>query len=211
MAKNKAKALALAEHEMTAKAAEARDTAPIAVLGKAAEIADQPPLFVLAIGTLALGMMMRRPELARTGVRMFAAEAVATGLKTIVKRSVDRTRPAAALESGPELGHGRGAADTTFNSFPSGHTAGAVAVTQAIAHELPAAALPAHLAAAAVGAVQLPRGKHYLSDVAAGAAIGWLGERIAGVALKAAERGWATWQSGRDEAEPIEEAEAHPS
>ena len=78
---------------------------------------------------------------------------------------------------------------------------------QAAAREHPAAALPVRLAAGAVGAVQLPRGKHYLSDVAIGAAIGWIAERVAGAAIAAGERAWTR----RRAADPLAEAEAHPS
>lgn len=207
-AKTTAKRLAKAEHEATAAVAKARAAKPVALLGAAGELADQPPLFVMSAGTLALGLATRRPQLVRTGARMLVAEAVATGLKTLVKRSVDRARPAHALGGAdPEPGRGRGAKDTAFNSFPSGHTAGAVAVGQAVAHESPAAAVPAKLAAAAVGAIQLPHGKHYLSDVAIGAAIGWLAERVAGMAVDAAERAWTRHAP----VDPIAEAEAHPS
>lgn len=204
-----AKKLARAEHDATASVAKARDTAPVAALGKVGDLADQPPLLLLSCATVAFGLLTRRSALVRTGVRMLVAEVVATGLKTVVKRSIDRARPAKALESGdPELGHGRGSGDTAYNSFPSGHTAGAVAVAQAVAHEQSGAALPARLAAVGAGAIQLPRGKHYLSDVAAGAAIGWLAERIAGAAIAGAERAWARRGGERD---ALVEAEAHPS
>jgi membrane-associated phospholipid phosphatase len=207
-AKKAAGRLARAEHEATAAAAKARHRAPVAALGAVGELADQPPLFLMSAATLALGLVTRRPTLVRTGARMLVAEAVATGLKTLIKRSVDRARPAHALEgAGPHVGKGRGATDTAYNSLPSGHTAGAVAVGQAVAHENPAAAVPAKLAAAAVGAIQLPHGKHYLSDVAIGAAIGWLAERVAGLAVHAAERAWVRHAP----VDPLAEAEAHPS
>ena len=205
---NKAKVLARVEHEATAVAASARHTPVVAALGAVGEVADQPPLLLISAGTLVLGLAARRPQLVRTGARMLVAELVATGLKTVVKRSVDRARPAQALDGdGPELGSGRGGDDTAFNSLPSGHTAGAVAVAQAIAHGSPGAATPVRVAAGAVAAIQLPHGKHYLSDVAVGAAIGWLAERIAGRAVEAAERAWVR----RNASDPVAEAEAHPS
>lgn len=209
-AKKAASRLAKAEHEATVAVAEARTRKPIAVLGRVGELADQPPLFALALGTLAVGAVTRRRDLVRTGARMLAAEAVATGLKSLLKRSVDRARPAHALDSGgdPKPRKGSGAKRTALNSFPSGHTAGAVAVGQAIAHEQPGGAVPARAAAGLVGAVQLPHGKHYLSDVAVGAAIGWLAERVAGWAVEAVERAWERTPAT---ASPEAEAEAHPS
>lgn len=208
-AKKAAKRLAKAEHEATGTAARARHAPPVAALGAVGDLADQPPLFLLSAGALAVGLATRRPQLIRTGMRMLVAEAVATGLKTLVKRSVDRARPSHALDgAGPQVKKGRGASDTAYNSLPSGHTAGAVAVGQAVAHENAAAALPARVAAGLVGAVQLPHGRHYLSDVMIGAAIGWLAERVAGAAVNAADRMWA---QGDGSAPAEAEAEAHPS
>lgn len=210
--KKKAKKLAEAEHKASAKVAKHRGHPLVAIPGSLSEIADQPPLTVLAGGSLVLGLVLRQPALARAGARMLAAHAIATGLKTVLKSSVDRTRPARALaDGGHTLKKGGGTDDPSLNSFPSGHTAGAVAAAEAIASEIPAAALPARLAAGAVGAVQLPRGKHYLSDVAAGAAIGWLSERIADAALDAGERFLERRRERRSNASGLVEAEAHPS
>jgi membrane-associated phospholipid phosphatase len=105
------------------------------------------------------------------------------------------------------LKKGSGTKDTDRNAFPSGHTAGAVAVAQAVAHEAPGAAGSLRLAAGAAGALQVPRGAHYLTDVIAGAAVGWLAERIAGVAMKRVEGVRTAVVQRRAE----EEAAAHPS
>lgn len=208
----KAKKLADAEHEASAKAATLRDHPVVKVTGKASEIADQPPLAALAAGSLVLGLVLRRPALARTGARMLLAHGIATGIKSVVKGQVDRTRPARAVADGKhKLNKGRGTKDTELNSFPSGHTAGAMAVAQAVASEAPGAALPARLAAGAIGAIQLPRGAHYLSDVAAGAAIGWVAERIADVAIHAVEQALEGREARATPADALAEAEAHPS
>lgn len=205
----KAKRAADAEDKATRTAAKLRDNRVVAAMGSASEVADQPPLVALGLGTLALGAVLRQPTLARSGARMLAAHAIATGVKTLLKHGVDRTRPARALADGRHrLAKGRGSGDTDFNSFPSGHTAGAIAVAEAVARDNPRAATPARLAAGAIGAMQLPRGAHYLSDVAVGAAIGWLSERIASAALAAGERAFARMRADRGEAA---EAEAHPS
>jgi undecaprenyl-diphosphatase len=66
--------------------------------------------------------------------------------------------------------------DTDFNSFPSGHTAGAVAVAVAVGRDYPGGRLPALALAAAAGIAQVVRSKHYVSDVVAGATIGIVAE-----------------------------------
>lgn len=154
-------------------------------LGEASEMADQPPLVAASLVTIAAGLVLRRPAIAAAGLRMLAAHATATGIKAIVKRSVDRTRPHVLVDEGRyELAQGE-RNEPRYNSFPSGHTAGAVAVAEAIARTLPRAAWPARAWAVAIAALQIPRCAHYPSDVGAGAAIGWAGDRL----VRLAERG----------------------
>lgn len=205
--KKQAKKLADKEHDQTGKIAGLRDTPVVKALSPISEAADQPPLLALGAGTLAVGAMLRNPALTRTGARMLASHLVATGLKTVLKAGVDRTRPSVAKERGHHVGKGSGSDDTDVNAFPSGHTAGAVAVAQAVAHEAPAAATPVRALAGTVAALQLPRGAHYISDVVAGAAVGWIGERIAGIAARAIEK----LAEDRTVRQAEEEAEAHPS
>lgn len=145
--------------------------------GRWSEIADQPPLIAISAAVLVAGLAMRRTGLARTGGRMLAAHLLATGVKTAIKRSIDRTRPDEALDEGYRAEPGDSEAHE-LSSFPSGHTAGAVAVAEAVAREAPVLAVPMRLLAAAVALVQLPRAKHFVSDVAVGAAIGWASERV---------------------------------
>ena len=185
-----AKKVAAAELEATHRAAAKEDTKLIRAAGAATDLADQPPLIALSAATILVGAVLRQPTVLRSGVRMLASHLVATGIKTVLKHSVDRTRPARALEEGHRVEKGRGTGDTTMNSFPSGHTAGAVAVAQAVASESPAAAVPLQAAALGVAVLQPSKGTHYLSDVAAGAAIGWFSERLTDALLTAAERGW---------------------
>lgn len=163
----------------------AQDHPAVKLLGKVSEMADQPPLVALSLGTVAAGLLLRRPTLALAGARMLATHAVATGLKTAVKRTVDRTRPHVLTEEGKYVvrkGHKHG---SRYNSFPSGHTAGAVAVAEAIARTEPRAAWPARGWAAAIAAIQVPRGAHYPSDIAAGAAIGFAADRTVRLVEKA--------------------------
>ncbi|WP_288457857.1 phosphatase PAP2 family protein [uncultured Sphingomonas sp.] len=207
-AKKKAQRLAKAEHRAERPLLAMASTPLIRMLSPAAKAADEPQLLALGIGTFALGTVLRRPTMARSGARMVASHLVATGLKTALKAAVDRPRPTAAATGGATLRKGHGTADTARNAFPSGHTAGAVAVAQAAAHEAPRIATPARLAA---GALQVPRGAHYLTDVAVGAAIGWLSERLAGWAVGTAERYVAGRAARADDKAALAEVEAHPS
>ncbi|MEG3178279.1 phosphatase PAP2 family protein [Sphingomonas sp. RB3P16] len=178
---------AKADRAITHRAAAHRDAPAVKLAGAASEVADQPPLLLLGVGTIVVGAVLRRPAMLRGGVRILASELIATGIKDVLKRSIDRTRPTKAIETGKHrFAAGRSAAhgDT---SFPSGHSAGAVAVAGAIAHDVPAAIVPVYAAAAGVAAVQLPRGKHYILDAVAGAAIGWISQKATSMVIRAAE------------------------
>ena len=60
-------------------------------------------------------------------------------------------------------------------SFPSGHTSGAFAMASVVdAHYGPKVGIPAYAAAAAIGLSRIESNKHHLSDVLAGATIGYL-------------------------------------
>ena len=150
----------------------ARGSIVVRLLGSISEVADQPPLIALSAATMMTGLFARNARLANVGGRMLAAELVATGIKSAIKHRVDRTRPHVLLDGGAyamERGESDASAD---NSFPSGHTAGAVAVARSIARTYPDRATAAYGAAAAAAIIQVPRAKHYPSDVAAGVAIG---------------------------------------
>lgn len=159
-------------------AAPARHTLLIRSLGTLSEIADQPPLISACATVAAAGLLTGNRRLARAGARALFAELVATKLKSIVKHRFDRTRPHVVAEGRgyqAEPGHHD---QSDMNSFPSGHTAGAVAVARAVARVYPAQAAPAYAIAAGVGVVQVPRSAHYPSDVAAGALVGLVSEII---------------------------------
>lgn len=146
--------------------------------GNASEIGDQPPLIALSAAMLATGMWRGDRKLARAGGRMLAAHLLATAIKTAIKRSIDRTRPDFALIDGYRMAPGDDDSHE-LSSMPSGHTAGAVAIAQGMAREYPELAAPARLIAASIAIVQVPRAKHYVSDVLVGAAIGVAAEAIA--------------------------------
>lgn len=170
-------AIEQADIAVAEKAGAMQDHPAIEALGEISEMADQPPLIALSVAAIAAGLVLRRPNLALAGLRMVAAHAVATAMKTAVKRRVDRTRPHVLAEEGEYVVRKGGRRESRFNSFPSGHTAGAVAVAEAVARTDPRFAWPVRAWALAIAAIQIPRCSHYPSDLAAGAAIGWSGDR----------------------------------
>jgi membrane-associated phospholipid phosphatase len=150
----------------------------VKALGWVSEAADQPPLMTLCAATLAAGLIMRKGRLARAGARMLAAEVVATQIKSLIKHRIDRTRPRVVTDGGRYQAHKGHDHASEMNSFPSGHTAGAVAVARAYARDYPEHSTGAYAAAAGVGAIQIPRSAHYPTDIAAGAVIGVLAEAL---------------------------------
>lgn len=165
-----------------------REKPVVRALGKLGDLADQPPLVAFSLATLAAGLLSRRPTLALAGLRMVAAHAAATGAKAVVKRTVDRTRPHVLVEEGRyETGAGEHN-HSDYNSFPSGHTAGAVAVARAVSRTYPRAAPAAGVLAAIAALIQIPRCRHYPSDVTAGALIGWGSEAATSALLGRAGR-----------------------
>ncbi|WP_174274263.1 phosphatase PAP2 family protein [Sphingomonas bacterium] len=171
-------------------AAAVHRSAPVRALGWVSELADQPQLISICCATLGSGMLLRDRRLARAGARMLAAELLATELKNLVKHRIDRTRPT-VIAGGGRYWAGRGDDPAhEMTSFPSGHTAGAVAVAGAIARSYPAHRAAAFGTAAAIGAIQVPRCTHFVSDVGAGAVVGLvaaqavaIGETLGGRAL----------------------------
>ncbi|UAK25677.1 phosphatase PAP2 family protein [Sphingomonas nostoxanthinifaciens] len=149
-----------------------RDHPVVRALGRVSELADQPQLYTLSAATAVLGIVGGDAKLMRAGIRMLAAEWLATKAKSFLKHHIDRTRPHVPVDGGPYRFEQGKSHDTELNSFPSGHTAGAVAVARAYTSEYPEHLTIATTLAIGIGLIQLPRGKHYLTDIGVGAAIG---------------------------------------
>ncbi|KQM86150.1 hypothetical protein ASE67_09845 [Sphingomonas sp. Leaf23] len=188
-AKHKAKQLVDADIDVGhGVAAELRHHPVVQVAGALSEVADQPPMVAINLTTIAAGLIAQDARLTRTGIRMLAAHGLATLVKAAIKHNVDRARPKlfASREAHRPTPGDRD--EGPQNSFPSGHTAGAVAVARAVAREYPGVAVPVQAAAAGIAAIQVPRGTHFPIDVAVGAVIGWAAEAIVARVLPAAER-----------------------
>jgi membrane-associated phospholipid phosphatase len=165
-----------ADIAVTERLARYRNDPGVRAAGALSELADQPPLLSLCGAVLAWGLVRGDSRIASAGGRMLASVLVATALKTGLKRLVARTRPHMLLDEGRYEVEAFGPDDGDWHSFPSGHTAGAVAAARALGREFPAARWPAYAAAAGVAAIQVPRAKHYPVDVVAGALVGLAAE-----------------------------------
>jgi len=155
-----------------------RESLPVRVLGALSELADQPPLIALSAATYALGIVRRDRRLAETGGRMLAAHLLATAIKSAIKARVIRTRPHLLVERDDYRMHAGEENAHPVNSFPSGHTAGAVAVARAVTRDHPDRRPAAYTLAGAAALMQIPRCAHYPSDVGVGVAIGLAAEAL---------------------------------
>ena len=94
----------------------------------------------------------------------------------VLKRTLNRARPTRAIAGFQAL-----AEDPDAFSFPSGHTAAAVAFATGAGREWPIVGIPLHGLAALVGYSRVHTGVHYPGDVVAGALIGAVVADLVGV------------------------------
>lgn len=160
----------------------------VRVLGAVSDLSDQEPIYAGAAAMLVTAVALRDGRTWRAGTRLLAAHLLATGLRGVVKQMVDRTRPDAAAKRGEYVLRKGQRYESDFNSFPSGHAAGAVAVACAVGRSYPASRHVALGLAAAAGVAQVVRSKHYVSDVVAGAVIGWAAHMILDALIRRAEQ-----------------------
>jgi len=162
-----------------------RRSAPMQVLRWFGQAGDQLQLRTLIGGLFALGLVRGEHRLLYAAARMLVAHELATVAKRAVKDRVDRRRPRNAAKGKavrPRKGRSKAKA---CNSFPSGHSAGAMAVACAFAAAYPEHRRAALTAAGAVSLAQVPTAAHYPSDVAAGMAIGAATDGAIGLAARA--------------------------
>jgi membrane-associated phospholipid phosphatase len=167
-----------ADAALGAKVEPFRGTAVVQAITVVSKIGDQPPLRMLSAATIAIGLVSKHPRLTQAGLRMFVAHTLATASMNVLKRRINRTRPNARGAGDDHRVHRGNDASHDATSFPSGHSAGALAVGAAFARDFPEYRIGALVSAGAVALAQVPRGAHYLSDVAVGSAIGLASEAV---------------------------------
>jgi membrane-associated phospholipid phosphatase len=163
------------------------DTPPVRALDYLSKLADQPELRFIGAGLMVAGTFAGGDRLVRAGARMIIAHEVATLAKDLVKTEIDRTRPRSASrrnDKKPRKGRHTAKEET---SFPSGHSAGAIAAARAFSREFPEFGVAAMGAAGLVAASQVPRSAHYPSDVTAGILVGLAAEAATNAAWNAAD------------------------
>ncbi|MEU9171624.1 phosphatase PAP2 family protein [Streptomyces sp. NPDC048420] len=128
--------------------------------------ADHSKISFTVAGLLALfpGRPRRAAALGVAAIGVASASANLLG-----KRLVRRPRPHRAVDSPFP---GRHVPMPESASFPSGHTASAVAFAAAVGPALPVVTVPLGLLACAVGYSRIHTGVHYPGDVVAGALLG---------------------------------------
>ena len=165
-----------------------RESLAVRLLGLAGELGDQPQLRLLSGACIAAGLLTSERRMVRAGTRMLLAHELATLAKNMVKDNVDRTRPRSATsrqQRRPKRGRH---SDKEETSFPSGHTAGSLAVARAFVREYPEHRAEALGVAGLIAAAQVPQCAHYVTDVGAGAAVGLLSEAAANLVWSSGEQ-----------------------
>ena len=109
-----------------------------------------------ALGTYAVGRFSGHNKIATIGADLIQSQIVAQSMTAAIKMSVNRTRP-----------------DGTQYSFPSGHSSVTFATATVLQRDLGwKVGIPAYGFATYVAASRIQDKRHFLSDVAFGAAIG---------------------------------------
>lgn len=135
----------------------------------------QPEGFgVVALGLVGAGLIGGHPNLTRAGGRIVASVAVASAFTSASKLALGRPRPEESLDADgfvPFSGQ---------ESMPSGHTTVAFAFATSLADDIrqPWASAGLYTLATAVGWSRVNDNRHWLSDLAAGAAVGITSSKI---------------------------------
>jgi len=128
---------------------------------------DGPMQFCTDVGeaevgiAICAGVGLFGGEKARQSAKLaLTADGVSAIITYGMKNIVNRDRP-------------EGPTERSNSSFPSGHATGAFALATVFAHQYPKIAVPCYLGATCIGLSRIYLGRHYPSDVLAGAVVGF--------------------------------------
>jgi undecaprenyl-diphosphatase len=133
---------------------------PTTVMRGLTRMGDASTWFVVSLFLVAAGSWS-------LGIRLAMAAMLGSGVAGVVKRLARRRRPNEAIEGFQAL-----AMNPDQFSFPSGHTATAVAIAVAMAHQGAFLGTAAGVLAGGIAVSRVYLGAHYPLDVAVGALIG---------------------------------------
>jgi undecaprenyl-diphosphatase len=151
------------------------------------KLGDQPQLRVISAAVLAAGTLAGSDRLVRAAARMMLAHELATAAKDAIKNQVDRKRPRSAKDRADQKPRKGEHQSKKMTSFPSGHSAGAIAVARAFSREFHEYAPAAIGGALLIAASLVPRRSHYPTDIAAGLIVGFAAEELVDLLWDAAD------------------------
>jgi undecaprenyl-diphosphatase len=115
---------------------------------------------LLVCTAMSLGTGLARHSRLHRAASLAAVTFIVAGLiEFTLKHTVGRPRPDV---------------NTDLDSFPSGHATSVFAVATVFAHFFPGLRMPLYTLASAIAVGRVYLDRHYVSDIAAGAMIGWL-------------------------------------
>jgi membrane-associated phospholipid phosphatase len=129
--------------------------------------ADHSKLSIAAAGMIAATAGTRGRKAAMTGLAAVAV--TSASVNGLVKPLARRRRPNREAQDVPVPRH---VPMPTSRSFPSGHTAAAIAFASGVGATMPLTSVPLHVLATVVAYSRVHSGVHYPGDVLAGALIG---------------------------------------
>ncbi|MBT3267504.1 phosphatase PAP2 family protein [Candidatus Poribacteria bacterium] len=134
-----------------------REDAQTSALDRAMPVVTEFGAGYNIIGLALLGVALGSDDQRRTGVLALSSVLASGAVTATLKDAVGRSRPDGTND---------------HRSMPSGHTTGAFALATALSHRYPEWRLPFYLGAVGVAVSRVYLGRHYPSDVLAGAVIG---------------------------------------
>jgi membrane-associated phospholipid phosphatase len=139
-----------------------------------------PGVLIISAGMYLTGRVADRPNLADVGLHVGESIAAAGIATDVIKVLAGRARPYADPDRPHSFQFARGWGDEDYRSFPSGHTSAAFAAAASISTEMGRLYPKSRIwvrpilygSAGLVGLSRMYNNKHWLSDVAAAAALG---------------------------------------